>query len=87
MKFLNGWKTILGTLTTIASVVVPAIVGGDGSIVHEIGEQLGHIGDNISSVVAGAGAVLTLLGLRHRREKKTDPAVKAASEGTAPNSR
>lgn len=87
MRFLNGWKTILGIATTVASVVVPAIVGGTGGIVTEVAGQLEHIGDNISSVVAGAGAILTLLGLKHRREKKTDPAVKAASEGTAPNSR
>lgn len=69
MKFLNGWKTLLGILTTAAAVIVPS-VGGDASLVPAVSDQVGNIVEHGSALVAGIGATLTTLGLIHKVEKK-----------------
>lgn len=71
MKFLNGYKTVLGIGLTLASVILPAI-GKDASILPAIGQTLSDIGDHAATLVTGIGAALTLLGLKHKAEKRAD---------------
>lgn len=59
MKFLNGWKTILGVAGTAATLVFPHVDPG----------VLGGVLDNANNVVTGAFGLLTLLGVIHKVEK------------------
>jgi hypothetical protein len=65
VKFLNGWKTILGIVGTVVTVGVGA--GGDvGAIASKVGEFAG----NADAVVTGAFGMLTVLGVAHKLEKR-----------------
>lgn len=59
MKFLNGFKTILGTIGTIVSVLVPSVRP----------DLITGIGDHVVGIVQGASALLLALGLIHKAEK------------------
>jgi hypothetical protein len=66
MKFLNGWKTIIGTVVSVGAVLVSA--GGDlGKVAAKAVEIVGHA----DAIVVGAGALLAALGLVHKGEKRT----------------
>ena len=66
MKFLNGWKTILGIAGTVVTIGVGA--GGDvGMVAGKIGEFAG----NADAVVSGAFGMLAVLGLIHKGEKRS----------------
>lgn len=68
MKFLNGWKTIIGVVVSIATPIVAA--GGD---LGKVGAKILDIVQHGDAVVAGAAALLTTLGIIHKVEK-SDPA-------------
>lgn len=57
MRFLNGFKTILGGL---------------GLVVVALNDSVHALPDNWRPYIAGASAVLTALGLIHKVEKHTD---------------
>lgn len=59
MKFLNGWKTILGVAGTLGAIVFPHVDPG----------VLGGALDNANNVVTGAFGLLTVLGIIHKAEK------------------
>ncbi len=60
MKFLNGWKTILGVAGTVGALVFPRV---DPSI-------LGGALESANNVVTGAFGLLTILGIIHKGEKR-----------------
>lgn len=64
MKFLNGWKTIIGVVVTIATPLVAA--GGD---LGKVGAKVVDIVQHGDAVVAGMAALLTALGIIHKVEK------------------
>lgn len=59
MNFLNGFKTIIGLVGTVVSVVVPKI---DPGIVTAAG-------DHVVGIVQGAFGLLTVLGVIHKIQK------------------
>jgi hypothetical protein len=61
MKFLNGWKTIIGVIGTVATVLVPKL---DPAIIPAIG-------DHAVGLIQGAFGLLTALGIIHKVEKAT----------------
>lgn len=72
MKFLNGFKTILGVAILVATTAIKALGKDDGGVINAVGNALGDMADHVASVAAGAGSVLTILGVIHKREKKTE---------------
>ena len=58
MKFLDGFKTILGGAVLVASVVAP-----------HIADVATAVGTGAIQMVQGGAIVLTALGLAHKREK------------------
>lgn len=65
MKFLNGWKTILG----VAGIVLPMVIAPEKA--HDV---ITHA----DSIVVGAAGLLTILGVIHKTEKAS--AAKAAKD-------
>lgn len=64
MKFLNGFKTIIGVLGAVATPLIA--VGGDvGKIAQDGISALPHI----YSTVEGAFLALTAIGIIHKVEK------------------
>jgi hypothetical protein len=59
MKFLSGFKTVIGFIATAVSVIVPAVKP----------EMVSGIGDHIVGIVQGASALLLALGIIHKKEK------------------
>lgn len=59
MKFLNGFKTILGLIGTVVTVVIPAI---SGDVVAAVGEQ-------VLGIAQGVFGLLAALGVIHKVEK------------------
>lgn len=59
MKFLDGFKTIIGLVGTVVTVVAPKI---SPEVVQTVGEQVIGIGQ-------GVFGLLAILGVIHRREK------------------
>ena len=67
MKFLNGWKTILGVAGTVGTLLYGA--GGKlGAIAGSGLEVAGHL----DAVAMGAFGILTVLGVVHKVEKGTE---------------
>lgn len=64
MKFLNGWKTVVGIVGTIGTVLV-ASGGKIGGIASTAVQVFGHL----DSVVAGVFGALAVLGVIHKVEK------------------
>jgi hypothetical protein len=60
MKFLDGFKTIIGVAGSVALIVAPKI---DPAIVQAVG-------DHAYGVAQGVFGLLTVLGVIHKREKK-----------------
>lgn len=67
MKFLNGWKTILGTVGTLGTL----LLGAGGKIGQVAGTAL-EVAGHLDSVALGAFGVLTTLGIIHKAEKKSE---------------
>ena len=66
MKFLNGWKTVLGLVGTVGTIIISS--GGKvGAIASTVVQVFGHV----DSVVAGVFGALTVVGIIHKVEKKT----------------
>jgi hypothetical protein len=65
VKFLNGWKTIIGTLGT--AVTIGVATGGD---VGQIAQKVGEFAGNADAVISGAFGMLAVLGLIHKGEKR-----------------
>lgn len=61
MKFLDGWKTIIGLVGTVVTVLVPKL---DPSLVAGIGEHA-------TGIVQGVFGLLAVLGVIHKAEKKS----------------
>lgn len=61
MKFLNGWKTALGVVGTLVTLVYPRV---DPTV-------LGGALNDANNVVVGAFGLLTLLGVVHKVEKRS----------------
>lgn len=59
MKFLNGWKTVLGIAGSVITIVLPKV---DPAV-------LGGALNDANNVVTGAFGLLTLLGIVHKVEK------------------
>lgn len=58
MKFLNGFKTVLGIVITVVATVAPTIA-----------PTIIAVGDHVQGIAQGVGGVLVALGLIHKREK------------------
>lgn len=71
MKFLDGYKTILGIIGTVLTVVLPAL-GKNADFVPALISNLQAIGANIPAIAAGASALLMALGIIHKVEKTKD---------------
>ena len=67
MKFLNGWKTILGVLGTVGTVLVAS-----GGKIGAIAGTAITIGGHLDSVLLGAFGILTALGIVHKAEKSKE---------------
>jgi len=65
MKFLNGWKTILGIVGTVGTVLVAS--GGD---IGKVASVVIAASQHADSIILGASGLLTVLGLVHKAEKK-----------------
>jgi len=63
MKFLNGWKTVLGVAGVLGSLILPKVSPG----------VLGGALDNANNIVLGAFGLLTTLGIIHKVEKRANP--------------
>lgn len=59
MKFLDGFKTILGLVGMAVSVIVPKVTP----------DVITAIGDHTVAVAQGVFGLLTVLGIIHKREK------------------
>lgn len=60
MRFLNGWKTVLGVAGTLAGVLLPKV--------HP--DVVSGVLGSADNVVVGAFTMLTLLGVIHKAEKR-----------------
>ncbi len=58
MKFLDGFKTILGSVVLIASIAAP-----------KIAPQIADAAPHVLNIVQGGAGVLLALGVIHKREK------------------
>ena len=67
MKFLNGWKTILGVVGSVATL----LVSGGGKI-GEIATTAVDVAGHLDSVALGVFGALTALGIVHKAEKGRD---------------
>ena len=65
MKFLNGWKTILGVIGTLTTIAVSAGVQDHGLI-----ETVKAIAGHADSLIVGATGILTVIGVIHKSEKR-----------------
>ena len=65
MKFLNGWKTVLGFVGTGVTLVVAS--GGHPA---EIASKVGEIAQHTDAILTGAFGVLGVLGVIHKAEKR-----------------
>jgi len=72
MKFLNGWKTILGAAGSIA-VIVGGALGKNVGVIPGVIQTLSDIGEHINAVILGGAAVLGTLGVIHKVEKSKTP--------------
>lgn len=73
MKFLDGWKTKLGVIGGLASIVVPAVtqvISGNAALGQALVDTATQVVNHVGAVVTGASALLTLLGVVHKVEKK-----------------
>jgi hypothetical protein len=59
MKFLDGFKTILGAVVLTASIVAP-----------KFAPQINDAAPHVINLVQGGAGVLLALGIIHKREKK-----------------
>jgi hypothetical protein len=59
MKFLNGFKTIVGVVGSVLTVLIPKL---DPSIIS-------GVGDHLFAVAQGVFGLLTVLGIIHKVEK------------------
>ncbi len=64
MKFLDGWKTVLGVVGAASTVLIAS--GGDLS---KVGHTVVQIGTNADAVVTGAFGLLAALGIVHKVQK------------------
>lgn len=60
MKFLDGWKTVLGVAGCVLTVALPRAQPG----------VIGGILDNANNAVVGVFGLLTVLGIVHKVEKR-----------------
>lgn len=72
MKFLNGWKTILGAAGSVA-VIVGGALGKNVGVIPGVVQTLSDIGEHINAVILGGSAVLGALGIIHKAEKSKSP--------------
>lgn len=72
MKFLNGFKTLIGVLGTVATVLLPKIAPG----------VVQAVGDAAVNVATGIFGLLGALGIIHKVEKSSD-----AAKFSGPNGR
>lgn len=63
MKFLDGWKTVIGLVGTVVTILVPKL---DPSLVS-------GISDHATGIVQGVFGLLTVLGIIHKKEKAKVP--------------
>jgi len=61
MKFLNGFKTIIGLAGTVLGVILPKI---DSAIIT-------GVGDHVYGIAQGVFGLLLTLGLIHKAEKRS----------------
>lgn len=59
MKFLDGWKTVIGLVGTVVTILVPKL---DPNLVTGIGEHA-------TGIVQGVFGLLAVLGIVHKTEK------------------
>lgn len=59
LKFLNGFKTILGSIGLVVSVALP-----------RLSDTVAQAAPHAISIAQGAFGLLALLGLIHKAEKK-----------------
>jgi hypothetical protein len=59
MKFLDGFKTVLGALGTVALILFPKLNP----------TMIGEVSEHLYGIVQGAFALLTLFGVIHKIEK------------------
>lgn len=64
MKFLNGYKTILGIVGTVATVLISS-----GGNVGHIGQVVVDASQHVDAILGGAFGLLTVLGIIHKKEK------------------
>lgn len=65
MKFLNGWKTILGIVGTVTTLGI-----ANGGRVGEIAGTVQQVAGHLDSVALGVFGALTAIGVIHRTEKR-----------------
>lgn len=68
MTWLNSYKTIVGVLITLLSILLRAI-NKDAGILPALEQQLKDIGDHLAPLLTGIGALLTLVGVVHKKQK------------------
>lgn len=64
MKFLNGFKTIIGLVGTVVTVLVPKVTP----------DIVNAVGDHALAIGQGVFGLLTVLGIIHKAEKKAEGA-------------
>lgn len=62
MKFLNGFKTILGLVGTVVTVLMPKVTP----------DLVAGVGDHAVAIAQGVFGLLTVLGIIHKVEKKVE---------------
>lgn len=60
MKFLNGFKTVIGVIGSVVLVLAPRV---SADVVQAVGDQ-------VYGVAQGIFGLLTILGIIHKVEKK-----------------
>lgn len=64
MKFLNGFKTIIGLVGSVVTVLIPKVTP----------DIVSAVSDHAVAVAQGVFGLLTVLGVIHKVEKKGDGA-------------
>jgi hypothetical protein len=63
MKFLDGLKTVIGVIGTVASVLIPKVTP----------DVVNVVGDHTMAIAQGVFGLLTVLGIIHKVEKARTP--------------
>lgn len=64
MRFLNGFKTVVGVVGSVATL----LIAGEGRV-GEIGRTAVEVASHLESVALGVFGALAALGIIHKGEK------------------